>query len=115
MVIAASGIAGTLPARAQRVGPADTVPPSIEYGPFYAAVALAGIFSDSKTFPDLLPNESPAAVVADYDAQKSTPGFSLAAFVASHFSATPIPSGPSVQTRHREPACSTTSTACGRC
>ncbi len=86
------------PAAAQRVGPADTTPPSIEYGPLYPAVELSGIFPDSKTFPDLIPTEAPAAVLAEYQAQKGQPGFSLSAFVATYFSAAPVPPGPTVST-----------------
>ncbi len=85
------------PAHARTIGPADTTPPSIEYGQLYADVELARIFPDSKTFPDLIPNEAPSAVVADYDVQKSKPGFRLSAFVASHFSAAPVPAGPNLQ------------------
>ncbi len=96
--VAAGGASWVAPARAQTVGSADTTPPSIEYGQLYADVELAKLFPDSKTFPDLVPVKSPSEVVADYNSQKSTQGFSLSAFVASHFSASPVPAGPSVQT-----------------
>ena len=42
-------------ASAQSVGPDYPVPPSIAYGPLYRAVELGSIFSDSKTFPDMIP------------------------------------------------------------
>ncbi len=85
------------PALAQHVGLAYEIPPSIEYGDLYSAVELSSIFSDSKTFPDLIPDAAPSAVVAEYDAQKNQPGFSLSGFVAAHFSANPVPAGPDIQ------------------
>ncbi|WP_428484963.1 alpha,alpha-trehalase TreA [Rhodopila sp.] len=81
--------------RAQTVGPDYPVPPSIEYGDLYRDVELAAIFADSKTFPDLIPAASPAAILLDYDAAKGTPGFDLASFVNQHFSG-PTPPGPAV-------------------
>lgn len=76
----------------------DTTPPSIEYGPLYGAVELAGIFPDSKTFPDLVPAAPPATIMHDYLAQNATTGFNLGAFVRQHFSPTPEPPGPTVRT-----------------
>jgi alpha,alpha-trehalase len=60
-------------------------PPSIEFGQLFRDVQLQGIFPDSKTFCDLVPNEAPSTIVAAYDASKGKPGFTLAAFVAKHF------------------------------
>ena len=85
-------------ARSQVVGSADVTPPSIEYGALYSAVELGGIFTDSKTFPDLLPDAAPASIVSLYQAQKDLPNFSLAGFVQQHFSAAPVPPGPVVNT-----------------
>jgi len=76
----------------------DTTPPSVEYDPLYRAVALAGIFPDSKTFPDLVPTVPPSTILRNYLAQKGTRGFDLAGFVRQHFSPTPEPPGPIVQT-----------------
>ncbi|MBV9654451.1 MAG: alpha,alpha-trehalase TreA [Acetobacteraceae bacterium] len=81
---------------AQTVGPDYPVPPSIEYGDLYTDVELASIFPDSKTFPDLIPNTTPSAILAAYDAAKTAPGFSLTNFVAEYFSAQPVPAGPTV-------------------
>jgi alpha,alpha-trehalase len=75
---------------------AETVPPSILYGPLYRDVELSAIFPDSKTFPDLIPDEAPADIVAEYEADKAQPGFDLSRFVAQHFTG-PTPAGPSVQ------------------
>jgi alpha,alpha-trehalase len=89
------GLIGAVSARAQTVGPADTTPPSIEYGPLYSAVELAPVFTDSKTFPDLVPNTSPASIVAAYQAAKGTANFDLDVFVAANFTG-PTPAGPNV-------------------
>ena len=82
-------------ASAQTVGPYDPTPPSITYSDFYSAVELAPVFSDSKTFPDLVPNTAPAAILSIYAAQSPLPGFSLSSFVAANFTG-PTPAGPSV-------------------
>jgi alpha,alpha-trehalase len=82
-------------AGAQTVGPAYTTPPSIEYGELYRDVELASIFSDSKTFPDMIPDAPPATILHEYGAAKTKPGFDLSAFVENHFSG-PTPAGPTV-------------------
>ena len=82
-------------ASAQSVGPDYPVPPSIAYGPLYRAVELGSIFSDSKTFPDMIPAASPAQVLANYEVAKQTPEFSLADFVNRYFSG-PDPAGPTI-------------------
>ena len=53
-------------------------------------VQLAQVFTDQKTFCDLIPEQPPATILAAYAAQKNMPKFSLAAFVAAHFR---MPSG----------------------
>ena len=85
-----------VPARSQTVGTDYPVPPSVEYGPLYSAVELAPVFSDSKTFPDLVPTGAPSAIVAGFQAMRKQPNFNLAVFVAENF-AGPIPAGPNVQ------------------
>jgi alpha,alpha-trehalase len=88
-----------VPARAvlaDAVGPADTIPPSIEYGDLYSTVELAPVFPDSKTFPDMIPSVSPEAVLSAYDAAKGTSGFDLTSFVNKYFSG-PTPPGPTVE------------------
>ncbi len=82
--------------RAQTVGPDYPIPPSLEYGNLYSAAELAGIFPDSKTFPDLVPINTPPDVAAAYDAAKASPGFDLASFVSEYFSG-PTPAGPTVE------------------
>jgi alpha,alpha-trehalase len=77
---------------AQAVGPDYPVPPSIEYKNLYRDVELAGIFPDSKTFPDLIPSAAPASILSAYD---SYAGSDLASFVNRYFSG-PTPPGPTV-------------------
>jgi alpha,alpha-trehalase len=74
---------------------AQTVPPSIKYGPLYRDVQLQGIFPDSKTFPDLIPRATPQDVVRNYTVARQAPDFDLARFVSTCFSG-PVPPGPAV-------------------
>jgi alpha,alpha-trehalase len=74
---------------------AQTVPPSIKYGPLYRDVQLRGIFPDSKTFPDLIPHAAPQNVVRNYIMARQAPDFDLARFVSTYFSG-PVPPGPAV-------------------
>jgi alpha,alpha-trehalase len=83
------------PVRAQTVGPAYTTPPSIVYGELYRDVELASIFTDSKTFPDMIPDAPPATIRREYSVAKTAPGFDLAAFVQKHFTG-PVPAGPTI-------------------
>lgn len=54
-------------------------------GDLYTDVQSQKIFPDSKYFVDSIPNKSPALIVALYKAEKKQPGFSLEAFVQTHF------------------------------
>jgi len=60
-------------------------PPSVTWGPLYDAVEVAALFADQKTFADAVPRQAPERIQAEYRRQKNLPGFSLRAFVASHF------------------------------
>jgi alpha,alpha-trehalase len=80
---------------AQTVGPDYPVPPSIEYGSLYRDVELSSIFTDSKTFPDLVPATSPSDILLDFNAAKRSPTFDLPSFVNQYFSG-PTPPGPTV-------------------
>jgi alpha,alpha-trehalase len=84
------------PLRAQTAGPAYSMPPSIEYGQLYRDVELGAVFTDSKTFPDMIPDRAPATISELYRTTKSTPGFSLADFVHRHFTG-PVPAGPIIR------------------
>ena len=64
---------------------ATAVPPSEQLGEFFERVQLSRIFPDSKTFVDLVYDEEPAKIIADYQAIRDKPGFDLSAFVRRHF------------------------------
>jgi alpha,alpha-trehalase len=59
--------------------------PSRSLGPLFHDVQLSTMFPDSKTFVDARPLETPAAIATAYTAERSSPGFSLRAFVDKHF------------------------------
>ncbi|SAL41807.1 trehalase [Caballeronia peredens] len=60
-------------------------PPSELYGDLFVAVQTQAIYPDQKTFVDATPKMDPAQIVQAYHQQMTTPGFSLAAFVAQYF------------------------------
>jgi alpha,alpha-trehalase len=60
-------------------------PPSIIYGELFDAVQRARIFSDSKTFADATPKDSPQAIMAAYRQARGSADFDLRAFVTGHF------------------------------
>ena len=66
--------------------------PSRDLGPLFGDVQRARVFPDGKTFVDARALRPPAEVAARYAAERNTPGFDLAAFVARHFEA-PRPAG----------------------
>jgi alpha,alpha-trehalase len=74
---------------------ASQEPPSVQLGELFQQVQLKRIFPDSKTFVDLHSDESPRAILGDYQAQKDASGFDLSAFVHRHFSM--APEGPDVR------------------
>ncbi|HEX6243129.1 MAG TPA: trehalase family glycosidase, partial [Polyangiales bacterium] len=59
--------------------------PAEVYGELFAAVQLAGVYADGKTFADAIPVTTPAKVLAAYIAARTQPAFSLAAFVRANF------------------------------
>jgi alpha,alpha-trehalase len=65
---------------------ADASPQDL-YGPLFEAVQLERVFPDSKTFVDMIPRESPAAIMQAYAREKPAGRAVLAAFVARHFAA----------------------------
>jgi alpha,alpha-trehalase len=65
--------------------PVVPVPPSELYGALYRDVELAHLYPDSKTFADMIPNDTPSHIVAEYTQQKSQAGFDLKQFVDAHF------------------------------
>ncbi|TAM51259.1 MAG: alpha,alpha-trehalase TreF [Paraburkholderia sp.] len=71
----------------EQSSPVVPAPPSQTLGELYRAVELAHVFPDSKTFADRVPKESPARIVAAYEAARGQSGFDLRKFVDAHFSA----------------------------
>ncbi|GAB2604215.1 alpha,alpha-trehalase TreF [Spirosoma areae] len=55
------------------------------FGSLFHDVQLGHVFTDSKTFVDCVPKQTPAAIVALYETEKHKPGFSLSAFVQEQF------------------------------
>ncbi|RTL37422.1 MAG: alpha,alpha-trehalase TreF [Burkholderiales bacterium] len=55
------------------------------YGELFVAVQMGRVCDDGKTFVDARPRIPPAAIRARFEAERRTPGFSLADFVQTHF------------------------------
>ncbi len=73
------------PAGAAAPALSDPQPPSVSLGPLYAAVETEGVFADSKSFADAVPDEAPAAILSAYLRVRDRPGFDLRRFVDRHF------------------------------
>src|SRR6201994_3708939 len=71
--------------------PVVTTPPDKIYGKLFVDVQMNKVFSDGKTFVDCVPKRKPAEIVADYEAQRSAPGFDLKKFVLDNFD---VPANP---------------------
>jgi len=69
------------------------VGPEEKYGELFEAVQLAGIFPDSKTFPDCVPLYTPETIMNRYTEYKNRQDFDLKRFVLEHFQ---LPKSPSV-------------------
>ncbi|WP_454737628.1 alpha,alpha-trehalase TreF [Cupriavidus necator] len=69
----------------------DGLSPASRYGELFVDVQHSGLFADSKTFPDCIPNCDPELIVTRYREQRATPGFSLADFVQAHFTRASVP------------------------
>lgn len=72
--------------RGQEVSTNSSSPADL-YGPLFEAVQLVRVFPDSKTFVDMTPRETPAAIMAAYRTEHPVGREALAAFVERHFSA----------------------------
>ncbi|MFA5161012.1 MAG: alpha,alpha-trehalase TreA [Elusimicrobiales bacterium] len=70
--------------------------PDAVYGKLFEDVQLSGVFGDSKTFPDAVPNKSPKDILKDYDKARGKAGFSLAEFVKLDFTLPGQPSSAAV-------------------
>ena len=85
MLVASILAVGAWPTCAGTVPAGETRPPSVVFGQLYEAVEEQGLFVDSKSFADALPDAAPSRIMADYEREKRRPGFSLASFVTGHF------------------------------
>lgn len=65
--------------------PKKELSPDQRFGDLFAAVQLAQLFPDGKTFVDCTPKQSADDILAAYDAQKQEANFDLKAFVLAHF------------------------------
>lgn len=65
--------------------PLQAESPDQRFGELFAAVQLAQIFPDGKTFVDCDPKSSAAEILAAYETAKQAADFDLAAFVDTHF------------------------------
>ncbi|MFP4089325.1 MAG: alpha,alpha-trehalase TreF [Cyclobacteriaceae bacterium] len=61
------------------------VNPAEKYGQLFHEVQMAGIFPDSKTFPDCVPLYSPDTILNRYNENKEQADFDLKNFVLDHF------------------------------
>lgn len=66
--------------------PQDLRSPSIAMGGLFAAIGGAHLAPDFKTIADSRPDEAPAKLLQDWEAQRKHPDFSIKAFYAQHFS-----------------------------
>jgi len=79
-------VALALPAAVQRpAAPELPASPDQVYGELFVAVQTAQVYADQKAFVDATPRSDPGAILADWRAQRDQPGFSLKAFVDTHF------------------------------
>jgi alpha,alpha-trehalase len=59
--------------------------PADLYGELFTRVQMQSVFSDSKTFPDAVPLQSPGRILAAYARQRADPTFDLGRFVRASF------------------------------
>ena len=69
-------------------------PPSVLFGDLFRRIALERIFSDSKSWADAVPRQSPQSITADYRRTNPRSRASLELFVARHFAR---PEQPAIQ------------------
>ncbi|MBB4078280.1 alpha,alpha-trehalase [Lewinella aquimaris] len=60
-------------------------PPDILFGELFRRVQMEQLFEESKTFVDMIPRRTAAAIMADYAEQKGTDSFNLESFVTENF------------------------------
>lgn len=67
------------------VPPSGVPGPDKLYGELFHQVQMSGIYSDSKTFVDSTPRNSPTTIVAEYHESKDDGNFDLQSFVEANF------------------------------
>lgn len=65
--------------------PPGTESPDLIYGELFAAVQMARIFPDGKTFADCNPKFAPNEILKKYATEKAAAGFDLKSFVLANF------------------------------
>lgn len=70
----------------------DRTPPDLLYGELFRRVQMERVFTDGKTFVDMIPRKPPAAIMNGYEAAKSRPNFELKTFVEANFNPPANPS-----------------------
>jgi len=60
-------------------------PPQVLFGDLFVAVQSAGIFPDSKVFPDAVPREAPRRILEHFHAERPRGAAALRAFVERYF------------------------------
>ena len=65
--------------------------PAQVYGELFRDVQMQGVYADSKTFVDAVPNRSPEEILADYQRSRAEEDFDLRAFVTREFTTTAPP------------------------
>lgn len=71
------------------------------YGTLFTDVQMSGIFLDSKSFADAVPNAAPDTIMARYAIERGKPDFDLASFLHRWFDV-PIPESTEFQTDRRQ-------------
>jgi alpha,alpha-trehalase len=66
-------------------------PPEVLFRDLFAAVETAGLYPDSKTFADAVPEAAPERILAEYHAAHPQSPALLRSFVAAHFELPPQP------------------------
>jgi alpha,alpha-trehalase len=61
--------------------------PQERFGELFVAVQMKQVFTDGKTFPDMVPTRPTTRILEDHLRQRTAPDFHLADFVAANFAA----------------------------
>lgn len=73
----------------------DFTSPDQQWGALYSDIQNSGLYPDPRIFFRSSPNGAPSEILALYEKEKSSSGFSLETFISTHFTAptfpTPIP------------------------